>query len=82
MAAEFAVKIVQLLFALRLELDRDRFQITDSSTNGSYIVPANAPSLFIRRETSTLERSGFIGFGWKPGPDDKDRVFYSVVAAP
>jgi class 3 adenylate cyclase len=47
----------------RIERRRDKFFLTDQSTNGTYVTFAGEPELVLRREEVMLRRSGRITFG-------------------
>ena len=64
----------------QVEFLSGRYQLTDSSTNGTYVVRAGRNPLFIRRESVFLEDSGLIGLGWVPSPDDKQAVRFRVTS--
>ena len=46
----------------RIECRRDKFVLTDQSTNGTYVVTADGPA-YLRREETTLTGEGKISFG-------------------
>ncbi len=47
----------------RIEKRRDKFYLSDQSTNGTYVVFTDEPEIVLRREEITLRGSGRIGFG-------------------
>ena len=46
----------------RIECRRDKFVLTDQSTNGTYVMTADGPA-YLRREETTLTGEGKISFG-------------------
>lgn len=46
----------------RIECRRDKFVLTDQSTNGTYVLTGDGPS-YLRREETTLTGEGKIAFG-------------------
>lgn len=52
-----------------VEAKRDRFVLTDESTNGTYVVSQDHHVSFLRRESLTLQGRGYILFGEEPGSD-------------
>lgn len=63
----------------RIELVRGKYMISDSSTNGTYIVRSGQSTLFVRRESIVLGRLGAIGLGWSPEKDDIQRINFKSV---
>lgn len=47
----------------RIDFRKNRFLLTDLSTNGTYITAANGETLFVQRDTQTLHEAGVIGLG-------------------
>lgn len=47
----------------RLEYRKDRFLLTDQSTNGTYVCPEQGTTLFVRRDTQAIQGGGLIGLG-------------------
>ncbi len=47
----------------RIEYSNGQFLLTDSSTNGTYIMRDLYAPLFVRRDTVVLEGDGFLGLG-------------------
>lgn len=62
-----------------VEFQRGRYLITDSSTNGTYLVRNGISAVFVRRESIVLENDGVIGAGWQPDPDDAGRIIFRSV---
>jgi len=69
-----------------LNVGRDEFdwsagqiQISDTSTNGTYIQREGQAPLFVRRETVVLNGSGKIGLGCLPDEDASHSLQYSVI---
>lgn len=46
-----------------IEQKRDQFLITDHSTNGTYVMIANGPPVFLKRESTRLLGSGVLSLG-------------------
>jgi len=47
----------------RIDFRKNRFLLTDLSTNGTYITADNGETLFVRRDSRTLPDAGVIGLG-------------------
>lgn len=62
-----------------IEYQRGRFTLTDSSTNGTYVVRSDISAIFVRRESIGLENMGTIGAGWHPSTLDTERISYRFV---
>ena len=61
-----------------LTKQRDRFQIADQSTNGTYIKTETGEELFLKREAASLVGSGFITLGEKPDSTSPNIIKYRV----
>ena len=46
----------------RIECRRDKFVLTDQSTNGTYVITSDGPA-YLRREETALTGEGKISFG-------------------
>lgn len=62
----------------RVERRRDKFFLTDQSTNGTYVTFAGEPEIVLRREEVMLRRSGRIVFGHSGSDAGGDSVEFSV----
>ncbi len=62
----------------RIERRRDKFFLTDQSTNGTYVTFAGEPEIVLRREEVMLRRSGRITFGHSGADGSGDGVEFSV----
>ena len=61
-----------------IEKRRDKFFISDQSTNGTYITFAGEPEIALHREEVTLRGSGHIRFGHSKAEPSGDIVEFSV----
>jgi len=59
---------------------RGRYSITDSSTNGTYIIHGGEDAVFVRRESIALQENGIIGVGWHPSMHDQEKIQFQLVA--
>lgn len=64
---------------VRIELHRQKFVITDQSTNGTYLLTDAGKEYFLHRDGMILEASGVIGIGKAVDANDPDAVRYLVV---
>ena len=64
----------------QIEWSAGQLQLSDTSTNGTFIHRRDEAPLFVRRETVVLEGAGFIGFGTLPNDDKATAVAYAVNA--
>ena len=62
----------------RIERRRDKFFLTDQSTNGTYVTFAGEPEIVLRREEAMLRRSGRIVFGHSASDAGGDVVEFSI----
>jgi len=62
----------------RIEKRRDKFFLTDQSSNGTYVTFAGEPELALRREEVMLRRSGRIVFGHSAADLGGDAVDFAV----
>ena len=62
----------------RIERRRDKFFLTDQSTNGTYVTFAGEPEIVLRREEVMLRRSGRIVFGHSASDAGGDAVEFSI----
>jgi adenylate cyclase len=50
----------------RIELNRNKFQLVDQSTNGTFVTTREGEEAFVRRDSMQLKGEGLIGFGRVP----------------
>lgn len=50
----------------KIELTRNKFQLIDQSTNGTFVTTRDGEEAFVRRDTMQLKGEGLIGFGRVP----------------
>lgn len=62
-----------------LQIRDNQIGLLDTSTNGTYVRPGRAESIFIHSEYYPLVGQGAIKLGHKIEPDDTDVLFYKVV---
>ena len=62
----------------RIERRRDKFFLTDQSTNGTYVTFAGESEIVLRREEAMLRRSGRIVFGHSASDAGGDVVEFSI----
>jgi hypothetical protein len=60
----------------RIEFNRNRFTLTDQSTNGTFVVSAGQEEAFVRRDSVLLKGEGLIGLGRVPEPDGAQTIHY------
>jgi len=63
----------------RVELCKGHFNITDQSTNGTYICPTNSDTVILRRDEDRLEGDGIIYLGKEAKPDAPHAIHYHVI---
>ena len=64
----------------RIELRRGQFLLTDTSTNGTWLVRGAAHPVLVRRDTVVLDGEGELGLGVEPGEGGVRALAYRVVA--
>ncbi len=62
----------------QLQWAAGQIQLSDSSTNGTYVHRVGQPALFVRRETIVIEGSGEIGLGCLPSEDATHAVRFDI----
>ena len=62
----------------RIEKRRDKFYLTDQSSNGTYLTFMGDPEVALRREELNLRRSGSIVFGHSAVEPTRDTVDFTV----
>jgi predicted component of type VI protein secretion system len=50
----------------RVELNRNRFLLTDQSTNGTFVQMSGQEDAFVRRDSIPIKGDGMIGLGRAP----------------
>ena len=53
----------------RIEFNRNRFTLTDQSTNGTFVQITGQEEAFVRRDTISIKGEGMIGLGKTPDVD-------------
>ena len=53
----------------RIEFSRNRFTLTDQSTNGTFVQIAGEEEAFVRRDSISIKGEGLIGLGRVPDAD-------------
>lgn len=64
-----------------IELVRGRYVLTDSSTNGTYLLKGDSAPEFILRESLPLDQFGVIGLGADPLAEPEHAIEYRLIAA-
>jgi class 3 adenylate cyclase len=64
----------------RVEYRKDRFLLTDQSTNGTYVRPQQGTTLFIRRDTQPIHGIGLIGLGEMVTEASPDAVQFTQLS--
>ena len=74
--------VVKSYFASRrhavIEMSRDRFVLTDQSSNGTFVAPDNGHEIFLKRESVPLLGDGTISLGAAPSDDESYTVSFHV----
>lgn len=63
----------------QLQWTAGQIQLSDTSTNGTYVHREGQPPLFVRRETVVLEGTGHIGLGCLPSEDASHAVRFTIT---
>jgi len=63
-----------------IELIRRRYVLSDSSSNGTYLLKQGAQAEFVRRESHTLDHYGVIGLGFNPAEQSSHTIKYRLVS--
>jgi predicted component of type VI protein secretion system len=53
----------------RIEISRNRFTLTDQSTNGTFVQISGEEEAFVRRDSMPIKGEGLIGLGRIPDRD-------------
>jgi adenylate cyclase len=62
-----------------VEAKRDKFVLTDESTNGTFVVNEDNHVTFLKRDALTLQGQGYILFGEEPGDTGAAHVAYRCL---
>jgi hypothetical protein len=60
----------------KIELVRNKFQLIDQSTNGTFVTTREGEEAFVRRDTMQLKGEGMIGFGRVPETNSSLTIRY------
>ena len=63
----------------RIEYRKQKFTLTDQSTNGTWVRPDRGKPQFIRRESLVLSGAGLIGLGEEVDKDSPNAIHYSLT---
>jgi len=63
----------------QLQWAAGQIQLSDTSTNGTFVHRHGQPPLFVRRETVVLEGEGQIGLGCLPDEDASHAVRFAII---
>jgi len=61
----------------QIEFSRNRFMITDQSTNGTFVVIEGQEEAFVRRDSISIRGAGLIGLGRAPEADSPQTIRFS-----
>jgi adenylate cyclase len=64
-----------------IEYRAGKFILTDRSTNGTFVKPADGEEVILRRDRAELEDGGDIGLGRSPGADTNLTIRYCLKSA-
>ena len=60
----------------RVEISRNKFMVTDQSTNGTFVKKADGEEAFVRRDTIQIKGEGLIGLGKVPDESSPQTIRY------
>jgi class 3 adenylate cyclase len=60
----------------RIEFSRNRFVLTDQSTNGTFVQIKGQEEAFVRRDTVIIKGEGSIGLGRVPDPNSPQTIHF------
>jgi pSer/pThr/pTyr-binding forkhead associated (FHA) protein len=63
----------------RIELQKDKFVLTDQSTNGTYIHPNDGDAVVLKKGKRALEGDGIIFLGKAATPDSPNAIHYQIL---
>ena len=61
----------------RIEFSRNRFTITDQSTNGTFVLVRGQEEVFVRRDSIAISGEGAIGLGRVPDAESPQTISFS-----
>lgn len=61
----------------RIEYNRNRFMITDQSTNGTFVAMEGQEEAFVRRDSLSIRGAGMIGLGRVPEAESPQTIRFS-----
>ena len=61
----------------RIDFNRNRFTLTDQSTNGTFVKIAGEEEAFVRRDSVSIKGAGQIGLGKSPETDSPQTLKFS-----
>lgn len=61
----------------RIEFNRNRFMITDQSTNGTFVAIDGQEETFVRRDSISIRGAGLIGLGRVPEAESPQTIRFS-----
>jgi len=59
-----------------IELSRNRFTLTDQSTNGTFVQIVGEEEAFVRRDSISIKGEGMIGLGRIPERDSPLTIYF------
>jgi adenylate cyclase len=59
-----------------IELSRNRFTLTDQSTNGTFVQITGEEEAFVRRDSMPVKSEGMIGLGRIPDRDSPLTIYF------
>jgi class 3 adenylate cyclase len=62
----------------RVEFHRNRFMLTDQSTNGTFVQADGQEEAFVRRDSIQLKGTGMIGLGRVPETDSPQTIHFAL----
>lgn len=62
----------------RVESSRDKFTLTDESTNGTFVQTSDGEAMFVRRDSTVLAGEGVIGLGRVAQPGTSLAIHYVI----
>jgi class 3 adenylate cyclase len=62
----------------RVEFHRNRFMLTDQSTNGTFVQAEGQEEAFVRRDSIQLKGTGMIGLGRVPETDSPQTIHFAL----
>ena len=63
----------------RIEMQTNRFTVTDQSTNGTYIHSDNGDAVVLKGQTCVLKGDGIIYLGKEATPDSQNAIRYHIL---